>query len=112
MVTIHIKNVINHVPLVQKLELQQLIIVINVQLDIISYILNQVIVFQNLKNQIIHIMMKKMIHIKNAILNVQLVKVLEIVLIQIVKHAHLDIISFIQKKEFVLQKDHKIVLVI
>jgi hypothetical protein len=56
--------------------------------------------------------MNKMILIKNVILNVKLVKELEIALIQIVYHAHLDIILFLEKMESVLQKENKIVLVI
>ena len=81
-------------------------------MDITLYILNQETVFYLQKNQIIHIMMKKMIHIKNVIANVQHVMELELIQILIVKHVQEVIILYIIKPDFVLLNKKNVIDVI
>ena len=101
----HGKNVMTHVLNVQE---KEKVHVQDVLQDITLFIINQEFVF--LKNQMIVIMMKKMIHLKNVMINVEnvlkkeMIVVIIVLLVLHIKTEHIFIILFIHKQKFVLVK--------
>ena len=89
-----------------------LIIVLLVLKDIIGYIVKKEIVLMKKQVEKIHIMMKKMIHIKNVMINVKNVRELVIQNIIIVLLVQVDIISFSIKLDnvFLNQKNVNVVI--
>ena len=112
---VHGKNVMTHVLNVQE---KEAVHVQDVLLDITSFIINQEFVF--LINQMTAIMMKKMIHLKNVMINVENVLKKEMIVVIIVllvlhmKTEHIFIILFMMIMEIVIlkKKSLKIVLAI
>ena len=80
--------------------------------DIIGYIVKKEIVLTKKQVEKIHIMMKKMIHIKNVMINVKNVRELVIQNIIIVLLVQVDIISFSIKLDnvFLNQKNVNVVI--
>ena len=110
---VHGKNVMTHVLNVQE---KEKVHVYNVLQDITLFIINQEFVF--LKNQMIVIMMKKMIHLKNVMLNVvhvlkkEMIQIIIVILVPLIQMEHIYITLFMANQDNVSLKMKKMMMII
>ena len=110
---VHGKNVMTHVLNVQE---KEKVHVYNVLQDTTLFIINQEFVF--LKNQMIVIMMKKMIHLKNVMINVvhvlkkEMIQIIIVILVPLIQMEHIYITLFMTNQDNVSLKMKKMLMII
>jgi hypothetical protein len=110
---VHGKNVMTHVLNVQE---KEKVHVYNVLQDITLFIINQEFVF--LKNQMTVIMMKKMIHLKNVMLNVvhvlkkEMIQIIIVILVPLIQMDNIYITLFMTNQDNVSLKMKKMLMII